>query len=170
MVVVGAGLTGLWSALFVKELQPQLRVAIVEQGCAAYGASGRNAGMLAETIDHSHELAVSHFGEDEARLLARLGRDNIDALLSFLRENQIDCDYEASGRLHVALIECHNASFAAEKMAAERLGIFDYQLLTKVQTRQELNSPAYLGGLLVPSGGVLDPVKLGGWASSSRHV
>jgi glycine/D-amino acid oxidase-like deaminating enzyme len=65
VLVIGAGLTGLWSALFLKELQPQLEIAVVDQGCAAYGASGRNAGMLAETIDHTHELAV------DARFLRR---------------------------------------------------------------------------------------------------
>jgi glycine/D-amino acid oxidase-like deaminating enzyme len=160
VVIVGAGLTGLWSALFVKELQPHLTIAVIEQGCAAYGASGRNAGMLAETIDHSHELAVDHFGEDEARLLAQLGRDNIEALTSFLQENEIDCDYEASGRLNVALSDDQCSAFAADKEVAERLGIFDYQLLNKEQTRDELNSSLYQGGLFVPSGGVLNPVKL----------
>ena len=44
VAVVGAGLTGLWTALFLKELEPGLEVAVIEQGLAAYGASGRNAG------------------------------------------------------------------------------------------------------------------------------
>src|SRR5262245_49762922 len=72
IVVVGAGFTGLWTALRLKELEPKLDVALVEQGTTAYGASGRNAGMLGETIDHSHELAVAHFGRAEAARLAAL--------------------------------------------------------------------------------------------------
>ena len=72
--IVGAGLTGLWTALFLKELEPGLEVAVIEQGLAAYGASGRNAGMLSETVDHGHGLAIEHFGETEARRLARAGR------------------------------------------------------------------------------------------------
>jgi glycine/D-amino acid oxidase-like deaminating enzyme len=160
VLVIGAGLTGLWSALFLKELQPQLEIAVVDQGCAAYGASGRNAGMLAETIDHTHELAVDHFGEEEARHLAQLGRDNINALRAFLEEHEIDCAFEPSGRLMVALSEAQNRAFEADKQVAEQLGITDYQLLTKEQTRAEISSHKYLGGLFVPSGGVLNPVKL----------
>src|SRR5438093_306510 len=73
VAIVGAGLTGLWTALCLKALEPGLDVAVVEQGLAAHGASGRNAGMLSETVDHGHGLAIEHFGEAEARLLARLG-------------------------------------------------------------------------------------------------
>src|SRR5512147_2805201 len=77
IAIVGAGLTGLWTALFLKQLDPRLDVAVVEQGIAAWGASGRNAGMLSETVDHSHSLAVQHFGIEEARRLAVLGVTNI---------------------------------------------------------------------------------------------
>src|SRR5262249_22931732 len=89
-LVVGGGFTGLWSALFLKELDPSLDVAIVEQGRVAFGGSGRNGGIVGETLDHSHELAAAHFGRDEARELARLGRDNLDELETFLAERGID--------------------------------------------------------------------------------
>src|SRR5688500_5938785 len=70
LAIVGAGLTGLWTAIYLKELDPAADVVVLEQAEAAYGASGRNAGMLSETVDHSHGLAVEHFGEAEARRLA----------------------------------------------------------------------------------------------------
>ena len=89
VAVVGAGLTGLWTALFLKELAPTLAVAVVEQGLAAYGASGRNAGMLSETVDHGHGLAIEHFGEDEARRLAALGERNVAELTAFLAARDI---------------------------------------------------------------------------------
>ena len=68
--IVGAGLTGLWTALFLKALEPGLEVAVVEQGLAAHGASGRNAGMLSETVDHGHGLAIEHFGRRRRGLAA----------------------------------------------------------------------------------------------------
>ena len=101
--IVGAGLTGLWTALFLKELAPETNVVVVEQGIAAYGASGRNAGMLSETVDHGHALAIEHFGKAEARLLARLGETNVAEMVRFLAERGIDCEYEPTGRLVVAL-------------------------------------------------------------------
>ena len=87
-MVVGAGLTGIWTALFLKELDPSTEVVVVEQGVAAYGASGRNAGMLSETVDHSHGLAIQHFGAAEARRLAALGEQNVAEMLAFLSESE----------------------------------------------------------------------------------
>jgi len=160
VAVVGAGLTGLWTALWLKALDPALDVAVVEQGNAAYGASGRNAGMLSETIDHSHDLAIEHFGEVEARRLAQLGRDNIDEMIGFWRDNHIDCDYEPTGRLLVALSDAHLETLRHDALVAERLGIHDYQLLDAAQTQAEVRSPLYRGALYAPGGGVLNPVKL----------
>ncbi|MGE3804899.1 MAG: NAD(P)/FAD-dependent oxidoreductase [Gemmataceae bacterium] len=160
IAIVGAGLTGLWTALWLKTYSPGLDVAVVEQGCAAYGASGRNAGLLSETIDHSHALAIEHFGLDEARRLARLGRDNIDEMTAFWHAQQIDCDYEPTGRMIVALHDAHLAALRHDVEVAARLGIDDYQLLDATQTQAELRSPLYRGALSVPSGGLLNPVKL----------
>src|SRR4030095_11411575 len=69
IAIIGGGFTGLWTALFLKELSPSTEVAILEQGRVGYGGSGRNAGILGETIDHSHQLAIVHFGFEEARRL-----------------------------------------------------------------------------------------------------
>ena len=160
VVVVGAGLTGLWTALFLKELDSACEVAVVEQEAAAYGGSGRNAGLLSETIDHSHELAVQHFGETEARRLAKLGRENLDQLAGFIASRGIDCEYEPVGRLHVALTEAQVENIRRGVAVAGRLGVEDYRLMDGQEVRSEVHSPLYLGGVFVPTGGVLNPVKL----------
>jgi glycine/D-amino acid oxidase-like deaminating enzyme len=61
IAIVGAGFTGLWTALAIKELAPQTDVVVLEQKVAGYGGSGRNAGILGETIDHSHGLGHRPF-------------------------------------------------------------------------------------------------------------
>jgi glycine/D-amino acid oxidase-like deaminating enzyme len=105
IAIVGAGLTGLWTALFLKELDPQIEPVVLEREIAAYGASGRNAGMLAETVDHGHGLAIQHFGEAEACRLAALGERNVEEMIGWLEARGIDCDYEPTGRLLAALSE-----------------------------------------------------------------
>jgi glycine/D-amino acid oxidase-like deaminating enzyme len=160
IAVVGAGLTGLWSALFLKELAPACEVAVVEQGLAAHGASGRNAGMLSETVDHSHGLAIEHFGEAEARRLARLGETNVAELVAFLDERRIRCDYEPTGRLMVALTERQLEEARRTVGIAESLGLESFRYLDRQAVRGELDSPLYLGGVGVTGGGILDPVKL----------
>lgn len=160
VVVVGAGLTGLWTALFLKELAPERDVVVVEQAVAAYGASGRNAGMLSETVDHGHSMAIKHFGEIEARRLASLGEANVAELTAFLTERGIECDYEATGRLIVALTPAQLEDCRRVVDTAERLGLQTFTLLDKDAVRAEVNSPLYLGGVAISGGGILDPVKL----------
>jgi glycine/D-amino acid oxidase-like deaminating enzyme len=160
IAVVGAGLTGLWTALFLKELDPGGEVTVVEQEAAAYGASGRNAGMLSETVDHSHGLAIEHFGEAEARRLARLGEANVAEMTAFLARTGIACDYEPVGRLLVALTPAHLEELRRTVATAERLGLDGYRLLSRDELAEELRSPLYLGGAAVSRGGILDPVLL----------
>jgi len=45
IIIVGSGLAGLWSAFYLKRLQPDLRILIVEKGITPCGASTRNAGF-----------------------------------------------------------------------------------------------------------------------------
>jgi glycine/D-amino acid oxidase-like deaminating enzyme len=160
IAIIGAGLTGLWTALFLKELAPGLEVAVVEQGLAAHGASGRNAGMLSETVDHSHGLAIEHFGEAEARRVARLGETNVAELVASLEQRQIGCDYEPTGRLMVALTERQVEEARRTIEIAERLGLDSFRYLDQQALRAEIESPLYLGGVAVTGGGILDPVKL----------
>src|SRR5262245_5989024 len=143
VAIVGAGYTGLWTALRLKELEPRLELALLDQRSVAYGASGRNAGMLGETIDHSHELAVAHFGREEAARLARLGRENLDELLAFLADRRIDCDLEPNGMLHVALLPSQVAELRAAQACAASLGIGDLRLLDASEARAEIHCDRY---------------------------
>jgi glycine/D-amino acid oxidase-like deaminating enzyme len=160
VAIVGGGYTGLWTALFVKELEPRLRVVILEQGLVGHGASGRNAGIIGETIDHSHELAIAHFGLDEARRLARLGQENLDAMETFLRERGIDAGFERPGQLVVALTPAHVEALSKSLEAAERVGSPGWRLLSREEAQGELASPLYLAALLAPRHGLVDPVRL----------
>jgi hypothetical protein len=41
--IVGAGLTGLWTAYYLKREQPDLRIVVLEKEFAGFGASGATA-------------------------------------------------------------------------------------------------------------------------------
>jgi glycine/D-amino acid oxidase-like deaminating enzyme len=159
IAIIGAGLTGLWTALFLKELDPAREIAVVEQGVAAYGASGRNAGMLSETVDHSHALAIQHFGLETARRLAALGESNVAELTAFIRERDIDCDWEPTGRLMVALTDAQVAEGEKNVAIARSLGIETFRALSGSEVQAEVHSPLYRGGVEVRGGGIMDPAR-----------
>jgi len=154
--VIGAGFTGLWTAYFLKLLNPSADVIVLERAVTGYGASGRNAGIVSTSIDHTHNLAIGHFGLKEAARLASLGLQNIDELSAFAK----DCDFERTGQLQVAMTPAHMEECKRNLDVASQLGIQGYRLLNKEEIQQEVNSPLYLGGLFVPGGGNLNPIKL----------
>ena len=158
--IVGGGYTGLWTALFLKELEPSASVCVLEQGLVGHGGSGRNAGIAGESLDHSHELAIAHFGLEEARTMARVGRENLEEMESWLAARGVDAAFERTGQLVVALTEAHRRALDASAEAARRVGIEDARVLTAEELREELDSPLYRGALLLPRHALVDPVRL----------
>jgi glycine/D-amino acid oxidase-like deaminating enzyme len=159
-VIIGAGFTGLWTSLFLSALEPSMRIAIVESNIAGYGGSGRNAGILGETVDHTHSLAIAHFGLEEAKTLARVGKQNVEEMSAFVAENKIDCELELSGRLMVALTAGQSEEARQAVETAEKIGMTGWSFLDKKETQSEIHSPLYLGAAYSLGGGILNPVKL----------
>lgn len=160
IAIVGGGFTGLWTALFLKELAPEKEVVLLEAERIAYGASGRNAGQIGETFDHSHTLAIQHFGEDEARRLAQLARQNLDEMESFLAREAIDAEFYRAGQLVLALTKAHTMDVEVALASARQLGIDDWQTLDGAAIRRRLGSPLPLCALFAPRAATVHPAKL----------
>jgi hypothetical protein len=50
VAIVGAGYTGLWTAYYLAERDPSLRIVVVEAEVAGFGASGRNGGWCSALL------------------------------------------------------------------------------------------------------------------------
>lgn len=160
IAIVGGGFTGLWTALFLKELAPEKEIVLLEGERIAHGASGRNAGQIGETFDHSHTLAIQHFGEDEARRLALLARRNLDEMEAFLNAEGIDADFARAGQLVLALTKAHTRDVEVAEASASLLGIDDWRRLETEETRERLGSPLPLCALFAPKAATVHPAKL----------
>jgi glycine/D-amino acid oxidase-like deaminating enzyme len=78
VVVIGGGYTGMWSAFFLKEMQPDLDVALLEQDVCGGGPSGRNGGFVNAFYDEAGLLA-SRFG-DEGHRTVEVAARSIDEI------------------------------------------------------------------------------------------
>jgi glycine/D-amino acid oxidase-like deaminating enzyme len=156
VAVVGAGFTGLWTALALTERDPSLDVVVLEGETVGHGASGRNGGFVEPSLTHGLHNGLAHF-PDEIDTLTRLGLDNLRGLVDDVARWGIPCHLEETGVLDVAtapwqLDDLHEAAPAYER-AGERV-----ELLAADATRAELDSPTYLGALHRPEGGAtVDP-------------
>src|SRR4051794_38298641 len=66
VAIVGAGYTGLWTALSLLQLDPTMRVVVMEQEIAGFGASGRNGGWCSALLPMSLDSIARRRGHDGA--------------------------------------------------------------------------------------------------------
>jgi glycine/D-amino acid oxidase-like deaminating enzyme len=159
LAIVGAGYSGLWTALLAKERDPQRDVVIVEAGTAGWAASGRNGGFCAASITHGFDNGMARF-PDEMDTLLRLGRENLDEIEAALARHGIDCDFHRAGELHVATEDWQWRELL-ESHAAEAARGLDVVLLDRDSVRAELASPTYRGGVWDRDGcATVDPARL----------
>jgi glycine/D-amino acid oxidase-like deaminating enzyme len=160
VVVVGAGFTGLWTALHLTDTDPSLRVIVLEAETVGFGASGRNGGFCEASLTHGLANGIRHF-PDELELLEREGVENLAGLASFVRDHAIDCDLEETGILSVADQPYQVEEFRAWVDEAAEWGE-ELVIMDRATVREEVHSPLWQAGLYRPPGrdALLDPAKL----------
>jgi glycine/D-amino acid oxidase-like deaminating enzyme len=159
LAVVGAGYSGLWTALIAKERDPDRDVIVIEASTAGWAASGRNGGFCAASLTHGFDNGLSRF-PDEMDILEKLGRANLDAIEAAVQRYGIDCDFRRTGELDVATEQWQLDELVEYHASAVARGL-DVRFLDRDQVRAEIDSPTYLGGVWEPGGtATLDPARL----------
>jgi glycine/D-amino acid oxidase-like deaminating enzyme len=159
LCVVGAGYTGLWTALLAKERDPHREVVVVEQFETGAGASGRNGGFCSASLTHGFANGVRRFPHEMA-VIERLGRENLDEIEATIARYGIECDWERTGELRVALAEWQMSDMVEEARRRNELG--DHvEVLSREQVQARIHSPLYVGAIYDHDGTALvDPARL----------
>lgn len=113
LLIIGAGYTGLWTAIRARERDPGRRVIIVEAGQVGWAASGRNGGFCEASLTHGEENGRSRWPEEYDQL-ERLGRDNLAGLVDTVERYAMDVELERTGTLAVATEE-HQVAWLADE-------------------------------------------------------
>lgn len=170
LLVVGGGLTGLWTALLAKEADPGRAVTLLEGERVAFGASGRNGGFVDASLTHGIENGVSRW-PDEMPELERLGRENFAAIKATLVRHGIEAGFEESGELQLAT-EPHQLEWLPEIVETARGFGWMTEQLDQEATRARVSSPTYLGAAYLAHGVALcDPARMAwGLAAAARDA
>ena len=136
LVIVGAGYTGLWTAVQAKERDPKRSVVSVEAHTVGWAASGRNGGFCEPSLTHGYANGVSRW-PDEMDTLERLGTLNIDEIEQTVKRYAMDVNFERNGSLTVA-VEPHQMA-ELEGGALEGEPVMDADAI-----QAKVKSPTYL--------------------------
>ena len=157
VAVLGGGIAGCSAALHLAKRG--YKVALLEARQVGYGASGRSGGQTIFGLAASQQKLEREVGRDDARRLFDLSIEALDLTQSLIREYAIDCDY-CPNHVHVAVKQRHVrelTQWAAELRADYRYS--SVQLLNRDALQGHVHSDRYLGGLLDPRSGHLQPLK-----------
>ncbi|KJY43297.1 FAD-dependent oxidoreductase [Streptomyces sp. NRRL S-444] len=161
LLVIGAGYSGLWTALIAKERDPARDVVLIESKEAGWAASGRNGGFCAASLTHGLANGMARWPGELAKL-EELGARNLDEIEAAIARYGIDCDFERTGEIDVAT-EPHQVEELRELYEeAGKLGLAGgSRWLDRDELRAEVDSPTFLAGLWDTDGvAMLNPAKL----------
>jgi glycine/D-amino acid oxidase-like deaminating enzyme len=157
VVVIGAGFTGLSTALHLREAG--VDVAVVEAIEPGWGASGRNNGQVIPTLSRPDpDDIVARHGAVGERFVALL-RDSASTLFDIARRYQIQAEQEQTG--WVQPVHSPGRIKIAERRVRQwsKFGA-PVEILSRDETRAMLGSDAWFGGFWNRSGGHINPLAL----------
>jgi len=157
VVVVGAGFTGLSTAIHLREMG--VAVTVIEAAEPGWGASGRNNGQVIPTLaGHDPSAMVKRHGEAGERFNAVL-RDSAAYLFDVARKYNIAAEAEQSG--WVQPVHSPGRFKLAEKRVKEWSAIgAPVELLDRAAVSRMTGSDAWFGGFWNRTGGHINPLAL----------
>ena len=157
IVIVGGGLLGLSTALTLAESGAS--VALVERDQIGFGASGRNTGFVVPALKGSigTDAVARLVRKDKVEPLLQLVGMSGDAVFALIRRLDIVCSAEQTGCLQPAPTQAALAAIEGQVRGMQQFGI-GWKLLDARETLERTGIPGYLGAMLLPTGGQLNPL------------
>ncbi|MFT4030261.1 MAG: FAD-dependent oxidoreductase [Protaetiibacter sp.] len=122
VVIVGGGLTGLWTAWYLRERDPAARILVLEKEIAGFGASGRNGGWCSALFPRSTASLAKTHGRGAALTMRRAMIDTVAEVGRAASDAGIDCDYARAGTVVYARSAVQERAARADVAEAAEYG------------------------------------------------
>jgi glycine/D-amino acid oxidase-like deaminating enzyme len=160
VAIVGAGYTGLWAAYYLKTLQPDLRIVVLEQRFAGFGASGRNGGWLTNSVTGGRAQYARSHGRDAAIAQQRALNQTVDEVIAVAAREGIDADIVKGGELNIARTPAQLARLHASAVDDQEWPHTDVEEWDAATTASRLSVAGAVGGLWHPHAARIHAAKL----------
>ncbi|WP_051681764.1 FAD-binding oxidoreductase [Cellulomonas sp. HZM] len=164
VVVVGAGLTGLWTAYYLLDADAALDVLLVDQDPLAAdddrsAAAGVDAGVCTTELDADGARVAELFGPQVAAAARAAARDAVVEIGGVLALEEIECGFTFGGAVRIALGAAQAARLEAHARTARTWGD-EWDVLGPDELADHVDVPGAALGAWTPDVAVLDPVSL----------
>lgn len=162
VAIVGAGFTGLWTAYYLKLLEPSTDVLVMERAHVGFGASGRNGGWCHPEYPLGLATLAHRHGRDPALRFQRAALDAVEEVGRVCRREGIDCHYHLGGRFIAARTPLQAKRARADVAEHHALGLGEEELrfLDAAEARSLSGMARVTGGTFMPRAAALHPALL----------
>jgi glycine/D-amino acid oxidase-like deaminating enzyme len=154
-VIIGAGYTGLSTALHLAEMGRE--VVVIEAEEPGAGGSGRNGGQVIPGIRHFTDDLVKTYGEELGRRLHAFGAGDADYAFGLIERYRLNCDATRGGWIQAAETDAEMVQ-GRERASAWQARGAPVRLLNRAEFQALTGTDAYMGGWLDERGGSVQPL------------
>jgi glycine/D-amino acid oxidase-like deaminating enzyme len=157
--VVGGGMTGLWTAIWVKLADPSIHVVLLEAGVCGGAASGRNGGFVMTAWSKFGALQRL-CGTADALAYARATERAVGEIGGFCAEHGIDAEFHQGGWLWTATnrAQLDAWSYTMDQLAGA--GEAPYRILEPDEVARRSGSAVHLAGVFESAPATVHPARL----------
>jgi glycine/D-amino acid oxidase-like deaminating enzyme len=162
VAVVGGGLTGLWTAFYLSEADPTLRIAVIERDVAGFGASGRNGGWCSALFAASADRLDGTYGPGSGHAMRRAMEATVEEVGRVVAAEGIACGFVRGGTVVLARtgVQLRRARDEVASARARGVGEGDLRLLSATEAAARVGATDVLGGTFNPHCATVDPARL----------
>ena len=156
VAIVGGGIVGTATAYWLTQ-QTNRRVVLLEAEMLAHGASGRNAGFILQGTAACYQAAIERYGHDRARRIWHITQTNRDLLATEL--DGAAFGWRPCGSWILAGDAAEDTALRTSHARMRDDG-WPGSYVSAEDLNARLGTTGFRGGLYVPGGGTVDPVRL----------
>jgi glycine/D-amino acid oxidase-like deaminating enzyme len=155
VVIIGAGYTGLSTALHLQE--SAVSAVVLEANHVGYGGSGRNVGLVNAGMWVMPDVVLARLGANYGnRLMDMLGQAP-GLVFSLIEKHSIQCEAIRAGTLHCAVGKSGLAQLQ-ERTRQWQARSAPVELLSESETNARVGSSAYCASLFDQRAGTVQPL------------
>ena len=161
VLVVGGGYTGMWTAWYARQIEPEARIVLLEaEPVCGHGPSGRNGGFC-NAMWLSLASMRDRWGDEAALATARAAQEAVGRIERFCEEQGVDAWFRRAGYVQVSTAPAHDGVWSPALAACRELGVPEMlQPLSEAEVAERCQSPAFRAGAVSPTSATVQPARL----------